>query len=104
VTGGASGFPLERDRPCLACYQIVSPKACRRASPPSGAPPSEQWAIPERIDFLAKERKIWAEGFFAMKALFKSFLTVLAVSTAFVLGFNFGKSKEKAKIPEFQKD
>ena len=39
-----------------------------------------------------------------MKAFFKSLLTVLAVSTAFVLGFNFGKSKEKAKIPEFQKD
>jgi hypothetical protein len=98
VTGGASGFPLERDRPCPACCQIVSPKAWRRASPfPSGrgAP---------RIDFLAKERKIRAEGFLAMKALFKSLLTVLAVSTAFVLGFNFGKSKEKAKIPEFQKD
>ena len=98
MTGGASGFPLERDRPCLACCQIVSPKACRRASPfPSG------YGAP-RIDFFAAVRKIQVEGFFAMKAFFKSMLTVLAVATAFVLGFNFGKSKEKAKIPEFQKD
>jgi hypothetical protein len=40
----------------------------------------------------------------AMKAFFKSLFTVLAVLTAFVLGFNFGRTKEKAKIPEFQKD
>jgi hypothetical protein len=39
-----------------------------------------------------------------MKEFFKTMLTVLAVTTAFILGFNFGRSKEKAKIPEFQKD
>jgi hypothetical protein len=57
-----------------------------------------------RIDNFAAMRKIELEGFGAMKALFKSMLTVFAITTAFVLGFNFGKSKEKAKIPEFQKD
>jgi hypothetical protein len=49
-------------------------------------------------------RKIPEGVVFAMKAFFKSMLTVVAIMTAFVLGFNFGKSKEKGKIPEFQKD
>ncbi len=39
-----------------------------------------------------------------MKSFLKTMLTVLAVTSAFLLGFNFGRSKEKAKIPEFQKD
>jgi len=39
-----------------------------------------------------------------MKDFFKTLFTVLAVSSAFLLGFHFGQSKEKAKIPEFQKD
>ncbi len=54
--------------------------------------------------FSLGERKIAAEGFLAMKSFFKTLLAVLAFTTAFVLGYNFGKSKEKAKIPEFQKD
>lgn len=39
-----------------------------------------------------------------MKSFFKTMLTVLAVTAAFFLGYNCGKSKEKAKIPEFQKE
>jgi len=39
-----------------------------------------------------------------MKSFFKTMLAVLAVTSAFFLGYNFGKTKEKAKIPEFQKD
>jgi hypothetical protein len=39
-----------------------------------------------------------------MKDFFKTLLTVIAVSSAFFLGFHFGKEKEKAKIPEFQED
>lgn len=39
-----------------------------------------------------------------MKDFFRTLLTVIVVSTAFCLGFHFGKEKEKAKIPEFQED
>jgi len=39
-----------------------------------------------------------------MKDFYKALLAVIAVSTAFFLGFHFGKEKEKAKIPEFQED
>jgi len=39
-----------------------------------------------------------------MKEFFKTLFTVIAVSTAFFVGFHFGKEKEKAKIPEFQED
>jgi hypothetical protein len=39
-----------------------------------------------------------------MKDFFKTLLMVIAVSSAFFLGFHFGKEKEKAKIPEFQED
>jgi hypothetical protein len=39
-----------------------------------------------------------------MKDFFKRFLTVLAVSSAFFIGFNLGRDKERKKIPEFQED
>jgi len=39
-----------------------------------------------------------------MKEFFKTLLTVIAVSSAFFIGYHFGKEKEKAKIPEFQED
>ena len=39
-----------------------------------------------------------------MKGFFKSLLTVLFILSAFMVGFHFGKSKEKGKIPAFQED
>jgi len=39
-----------------------------------------------------------------MKDFFKTLIMIIAVSSAFILGFHFGKEKEKAKIPEFQED
>jgi hypothetical protein len=39
-----------------------------------------------------------------MKDFFKTLMIIIAVSSAFILGFRFGKEKEKAKIPEFQED
>jgi hypothetical protein len=39
-----------------------------------------------------------------MKDFFKTLILIIAVSSAFILGFHFGKEKEKAKIPEFQED
>jgi uncharacterized membrane protein (Fun14 family) len=39
-----------------------------------------------------------------MKEFFKTLLTVMAVTTAFLIGFNLGKEKERRKIPEFQED
>lgn len=39
-----------------------------------------------------------------MKEFFKRLLTVLAVSSAFIIGFNLGRDKERKKIPEFQED
>ncbi|HEX9903126.1 MAG TPA: hypothetical protein VGB72_09730 [Acidobacteriota bacterium] len=39
-----------------------------------------------------------------MKELFKSFLTIMLISAAFVVGFQLGKEKEKQKIPKFQED
>jgi hypothetical protein len=39
-----------------------------------------------------------------MKDFFKRLLTVLAVSSAFIIGFNLGRDKERKKIPEFQED
>jgi hypothetical protein len=39
-----------------------------------------------------------------MKDFFKTLLAVVTISTAFFLGFRLGKEKERAKIPEFQKD
>jgi hypothetical protein len=39
-----------------------------------------------------------------MKDFFKRLLAVLAVSSAFIIGFNLGRDKERKKIPEFQED
>ncbi len=39
-----------------------------------------------------------------MKEFFKAMLITLAVTSAFFLGLHLGKSKEKAKIPNFQED
>jgi hypothetical protein len=39
-----------------------------------------------------------------MKDFFKRLLTVLALSSAFIIGFNLGRDKERKKIPEFQGD
>jgi hypothetical protein len=39
-----------------------------------------------------------------MKELFKSFLTIMLISAAFIVGFQLGKEKEKQKIPKFQED
>jgi uncharacterized membrane protein (Fun14 family) len=39
-----------------------------------------------------------------MKDFFKTLLAILAISSAFLIGFKLGKQKEKAKIPEFQED
>lgn len=39
-----------------------------------------------------------------MKDFFRTLLTVLAVSSAFIVGYNLGRDKERKKIPEFQED
>jgi hypothetical protein len=39
-----------------------------------------------------------------MKDFFKSLLTITFIACAFFVGFQFGRSKEKAKIPNFQED
>lgn len=39
-----------------------------------------------------------------MKDLFKTVLAIFAVATAFFIGFHFGKTREKLKIPNFQED
>jgi len=39
-----------------------------------------------------------------MKDLFKSILVIAAIVSAFLVGVQFGKTKEKAKIPNFQED
>jgi len=39
-----------------------------------------------------------------MKDFFKGILVIAAVISAFFVGFQFGKTKEKAKIPNFQED
>ncbi len=43
-------------------------------------------------------------GLMTMKDLLKSFLTIMLISAAFVVGFQLGKEKEKQKIPKFQED
>ncbi len=43
-------------------------------------------------------------GLTIMKDLLKSFLTIMLISAAFVVGFQLGKEKEKQKIPKFQED
>ena len=39
-----------------------------------------------------------------MKDFFKALLTTAIIISAFFVGFHFGKTKEKAKIPNFQED
>jgi hypothetical protein len=39
-----------------------------------------------------------------MKDLFKSILLIAAIFSAFFVGLQFGRTKEKAKIPNFQED
>jgi hypothetical protein len=39
-----------------------------------------------------------------MKQLFKSILFMAVLISAFFVGIHFGKTKEKAKIPNFQED
>jgi len=39
-----------------------------------------------------------------MKDFFKTLLMIITISSAFFLGFHLGKEKERAKIPEFQRD
>jgi uncharacterized membrane protein (Fun14 family) len=39
-----------------------------------------------------------------MKDFFKTLVTIIAVSSAFVIGFQLGREKERKKIPEFQQD
>jgi hypothetical protein len=39
-----------------------------------------------------------------MKEFFKSILVIAAIVSAFIVGLQFGKTREKAKIPNFQED
>jgi len=39
-----------------------------------------------------------------MKDFFRTLLTALVVTSAFVVGFQIGRDKERKKIPEFQED
>jgi len=39
-----------------------------------------------------------------MKDFFKGILVIAALISAFFVGMQFGKTKEKAKIPNFQED
>jgi len=39
-----------------------------------------------------------------MRGFFKSLMAVLFIFSAFMVGFQLGKSKEKGKIPAFQED
>lgn len=39
-----------------------------------------------------------------MKAFFRTFLTAIVVTSAFFVGFQMGRDKERSKIPEFQED
>lgn len=39
-----------------------------------------------------------------MRGFFKSLLSVIIVISAFFVGFQLGKSKEKGRIPKFQED
>jgi hypothetical protein len=43
-------------------------------------------------------------GITIMKDALKSFLTIMLISAAFVVGFQLGKEKEKQKIPKFQEE
>jgi hypothetical protein len=39
-----------------------------------------------------------------MKKLWKFLLLLIGIFSTFLLGFHFGKEKEKARIPKFQDD
>jgi hypothetical protein len=39
-----------------------------------------------------------------MRDFFRTLLALFMVVSAFFVGFHFGRSKEKAKIPNFQED
>jgi hypothetical protein len=39
-----------------------------------------------------------------MKDFFRTLFTVIAVTSAFVIGFQIGREKERKRIPEFQED
>lgn len=39
-----------------------------------------------------------------MKDFFKSILFIMVLVSAFFVGIHFGKTKEKAKIPNFQEE
>jgi len=39
-----------------------------------------------------------------MKDFFRTLFTALVVTSAFVVGFQIGRDKERRKIPEFQED
>jgi hypothetical protein len=39
-----------------------------------------------------------------MKDFFKGILVLAALITSFLMGFQVGRTKEKAKIPNFQED
>jgi hypothetical protein len=39
-----------------------------------------------------------------MRAFFRHLFTAMVVTSAFVIGFQIGRDKERRKIPEFQED
>jgi len=55
------------------------------------------------FDFFLKFKEN-RQGITTMKDFFKSFLAIMFISAAFVIGFQLGKEKEKQKIPKFQED
>jgi hypothetical protein len=63
-------------------------------------------AVPKsngEFDFWRRFLKIQDEGF-VMKDFFKTLVAIIGLVTAFVVGFNIGKEKERRKIPKFQED
>jgi len=60
---------------------------------------------PGNVDFsrLLSENKKDCEAL-KMKDFFKALFTIAILISAFFVGFHFGKTKEKEKIPNFQED
>jgi len=56
------------------------------------------------IDFFCVLSKNLGGRLLRMKGLIKSLIALLFFSSAFFLGFYFGREKEKEKIPKFQDD
>jgi len=56
-----------------------------------------------RIDIPVRLIKI-VKGRLFMKDFIKTLLAIVTISSAFFIGFRLGKEKERAKIPEFQRD